>query len=152
MSGTAEQELCALCGAQPCHQTGRPTAVYAILADIRIVTGVNEKPMLSELPAAIGAVIATRDAEIARLRERAALTPEMVRLIIAARIVAFEDQSAEALRELDLASEAFAEAVPWDNDPAQDDADDEVCTGCHGSGYDGNREARCHCQPEGSEA
>ena len=26
-------------------------------------------------------------------------------------------------------------------------ADDETCTGCYGSGYDGNREARCHCQP-----
>lgn len=26
-------------------------------------------------------------------------------------------------------------------------ADDEICTGCYGTGYDGNREDRCHCQP-----
>ncbi len=45
------------------------------------------------------------------------LPPDVVRLVIAARIVAFEDQSPEALRELDLASEAFAERVPWDDDP-----------------------------------
>ena len=25
--------------------------------------------------------------------------------------------------------------------------DDENCTGCYGTGYDSNREARCHCQP-----
>ena len=26
-------------------------------------------------------------------------------------------------------------------------SDDETCTGCYGTGYDGNREGRCHCQP-----
>lgn len=45
------------------------------------------------------------------------LTQDMVRLIIAARIVAFEDQGPEALKELDEASEAFADQVPWDNQP-----------------------------------
>lgn len=41
--------------------------------------------------------------------------PQDVRnLVIAARIVAFEDQSPEALRALDKASEPFAEKVPWD--------------------------------------
>lgn len=45
------------------------------------------------------------------------LTPEMRRLVIAARVVAFEDQGAEALRELDQASEAFAEDVPWNDEP-----------------------------------
>ena len=27
------------------------------------------------------------------------------------------------------------------------EADDETCTSCYGTGYDGNREAWCHCQP-----
>lgn len=44
--------------------------------------------------------------------------PEVVRLVIAARVVAFERQDVEALRELDQASEAFAELVPWENEPA----------------------------------
>lgn len=43
--------------------------------------------------------------------------PDVVRLVIAARVVAFERQDAEAMRELDQASEAFAELVPWDEDP-----------------------------------
>lgn len=42
---------------------------------------------------------------------------DVAELVIAARIVAFEDQSPEALRALDKASEAFAERVPWENDP-----------------------------------
>jgi hypothetical protein len=45
------------------------------------------------------------------------LPEDVVRLVIAARVVAFEDQGAEALRELDKASEAFAARVPWDNEP-----------------------------------
>jgi hypothetical protein len=45
--------------------------------------------------------------------------PDVVRLVIAARIVAYEDQRPEALRELDLAVEAFAERVPWDDEPAR---------------------------------
>jgi hypothetical protein len=41
------------------------------------------------------------------------------RLVIAARIVAFEDDtSPEAIKELDAASEAFADRVPWDDEPA----------------------------------
>lgn len=42
---------------------------------------------------------------------------DVARLVIAARIVAFEDQSKEALKELDRASEAFATRVPWDDHP-----------------------------------
>lgn len=38
-------------------------------------------------------------------------------LVIAARIVAFENQSPEALKALDIASEAFASRVPWENEP-----------------------------------
>lgn len=41
------------------------------------------------------------------------------RLVIAARVVAFEDQGREALKELDKASEAFADRVPWDDAPAK---------------------------------
>lgn len=39
---------------------------------------------------------------------------DVARLVVAARIVAFEDQSQEALKALDSASEAFACDVPWD--------------------------------------
>lgn len=39
-------------------------------------------------------------------------------LVTAARIVAFEDQSPEALKRLDVASEAFADRVPWEDEPA----------------------------------
>lgn len=42
---------------------------------------------------------------------------ELRRLIIAARIVAYEDQSLEALKELDEAVEAFSEDVPWEDEP-----------------------------------
>lgn len=42
---------------------------------------------------------------------------DISRLVVAARVVAFEDQSPEAIRELDRASEAFASIVPWDEEP-----------------------------------
>lgn len=48
---------------------------------------------------------------------RGSLPQDVINLVIAARIVAFEDQSPEALRSLDEASEAFASRVPWDNEP-----------------------------------
>jgi len=42
------------------------------------------------------------------------LTPELRRLIIAAREVAYEDQhTGEMFRELDQALEPFSAAVPW---------------------------------------
>lgn len=43
--------------------------------------------------------------------------PDVRRLVIAARIVAFEDQGRAAIKELDAASEAFADRVPWDDEP-----------------------------------
>ena len=46
-----------------------------------------------------------------------ALPQDVIDLVIAARIVAFEDQSPEKLHALDKASEAFASRVPWDDDP-----------------------------------
>lgn len=45
------------------------------------------------------------------------LRDDVRRLVIAARVVAFEDQGEEALRELDQASEAFASRVPWEDEP-----------------------------------
>lgn len=45
------------------------------------------------------------------------LDPAVTELVIAARIVAFEDQSYPAIKRLDRASEAFAELVPWENEP-----------------------------------
>lgn len=50
------------------------------------------------------------------------LDPATVRLVIAARVVAFEDQGSEALRKLDQASEAFADQVPWDSEPEREKA------------------------------
>lgn len=43
---------------------------------------------------------------------------ELRRLVIAARVVAFQDQGHEALKELDEASEAFADLIPWEDEPA----------------------------------
>lgn len=57
--------------------------------------------------------------------EQNELTPEMVRLIIAARIVAFGDPTREEIRELGQASEAFADQVPWDDEPDDFLADDK---------------------------
>lgn len=45
------------------------------------------------------------------------LPPDVVRLVKAARIVAFEDHGPEALKELDHASEEFAARVPWEDQP-----------------------------------
>lgn len=47
-------------------------------------------------------------------RERPA---NVTRLVIAARVVAFGRRDADAIRELDQASEAFASLVPWDDEP-----------------------------------
>lgn len=45
------------------------------------------------------------------------LPADIIRLVIAARIVVFEDQGQEALKELGDASEEFADRVPWDDEP-----------------------------------
>lgn len=42
---------------------------------------------------------------------------DVVRLVIASRRVAFEDRSPEAIKELDVASEAFADRVLWEDEP-----------------------------------
>jgi hypothetical protein len=43
---------------------------------------------------------------------------DVVRLVIAARNVAFGDATPDSIKELDRASEAFALIVPWDDAPA----------------------------------
>jgi len=50
------------------------------------------------------------------------LAPDVVRLVIAARMVAFGDSAPDhaAIRELDQASEAFADRVPWHDEPSVD--------------------------------
>jgi hypothetical protein len=50
------------------------------------------------------------------------LPADVCELVIAARVVAFEDRSAEALKRLDKASEAFADRVPWDDEPGTEAA------------------------------
>lgn len=52
--------------------------------------------------------------------EKSCLSPvpqDVINLVIAARIVAFEDQSQEAIKELATASEAFADRIPWEDEP-----------------------------------
>jgi chromosome segregation ATPase len=58
----------------------------------------------------------------------AELSPEMRRLVIAARIVGFGDVSREAIDELGEASEAFAEIVPWDDEPPTDSNQPDMST------------------------
>lgn len=57
-----EKESCPLCGALPCDWVNDPHQARDILimtlAEIRRVTGVGERPMLSELPEAIVAAMA----------------------------------------------------------------------------------------------
>ena len=47
------------------------------------------------------------------------LDPDVVRLVLAARAVAYDTDgpTQEAIRELDLAAEAFAECVGWSDKP-----------------------------------
>lgn len=69
-----------------------------------------------ELAARVVTTKTVRDAFL-RVTAPAAVPDDVARLVVAARIVAFEDQSKEALRELDVASEAFASRVPWSDEP-----------------------------------
>ena len=48
------------------------------------------------------------------------LDKALVRLVCAAREVSFVGATPEAIRELDAASEAFAEIVPWEDEPETD--------------------------------
>lgn len=52
------------------------------------------------------------------MSNQSALPADVIELVIAARLVAFEDRpSSDAIRRLDQASEAFADRVPWDDEP-----------------------------------
>lgn len=64
--------------------------------------------------------------DMIRAAETTGLPPDVARLVVAARIVAYSDQSAEALQELDKASEAFADRVAWDDEPVDEETDDQV--------------------------
>lgn len=64
-----------------------------------------------------GAMLHTKTIEILAGRfGNFPVTKEVARLVIAARIVAFENQRPESLKELDAASEAFSALVPYEND------------------------------------
>jgi hypothetical protein len=63
-----------------------------------------------------------------------ALPDDVVRLVIAARVVAYGDPTPEETRELDKASEAFADRVPWDDEPEPEGAAPKEArepSGCH---------------------
>lgn len=62
------------------------------------------------------------EADFAKARE-SSLSPEMRRLIIAARRVAFDERDNDSIRELDEASEAFASVVEWEDEPQARETD-----------------------------
>lgn len=66
-----------------------------------------------------------------------AIPEDVRRLVIAARNVAFDRPTQAELRALDIASEAFADRVPWDDDPAGlgDREEAPACLNCGGKGY-----------------
>lgn len=45
------------------------------------------------------------------------LPKDVIRLVIAARLVAYGEPDSQAIKELDDAAEAFADRVPWDDEP-----------------------------------
>lgn len=49
--------------------------------------------------------------------DEAGVPDDVVRLVIAARMVAWEDPDPETLKELQAASELFASRVPWEDEP-----------------------------------
>ena len=65
----------------------------------------------------IAALLIEAADELQHRREAGILAQDVIDLVIAARMVAYEDQSPEAIRSLDKAVEAFAERVGWENDP-----------------------------------
>lgn len=67
-----EKESCPLCLAQPCDWVTDPhqatDALFLATADLRIKSGVGEKPMLSDLPQVIGDRLEEASKIIAALR------------------------------------------------------------------------------------
>ena len=66
------KESCPLCLAQPCDWVTDPhkatDALFLAMADLRIKSGVGEKPMLSDLPQVIGDRLSEAARIIAALR------------------------------------------------------------------------------------
>jgi hypothetical protein len=56
----------------------------------------------------------------------AVLPDDVVRLVIAARGVAYYGPAADTMQELDQAAEAFAVRVPWDDEPDAEGSEPEV--------------------------
>ena len=88
---------------------------------IRLADGPPTGPKGS-LPEASAAYAALSDDNRARFRtmfglKDSSLSPEVIELVVAAREVAFTDAGREAFERLDKASEAFASAIPWDDEP-----------------------------------
>lgn len=83
----------------------------------RILTLVNGRAVVdSEEPITI--TFGQLSALLIDLNTASRPSPELSRLVVAARMVCFEgDRSDDAFSELDAASEAFAESVPWDDLP-----------------------------------
>lgn len=81
---------------------------------------------LSKMPDHVQIVMTTEEAQtalkaaiaVARAEPPPPSVPvDVQKLVIAARLVAYEDKSPDAIKELDAAVEAFADRVPWDHDP-----------------------------------
>lgn len=65
--------------------------------------------------------VADHNAALSAARTEGEVPSDVIRLVVAARHVAFDAHpSADALRELDAASEAFADRVSWDDEPLVD--------------------------------
>jgi ribosomal protein S27AE len=66
--------------------------------------------------------------------QKPTLPADVARLVIAARHVAFGDPTdVEALKELETASEAFADRIPWEDEPEEKDDTRWMCEACGAS-------------------
>jgi len=103
-------------GVQIVHVFGATSQLSAALAEARDRL-INHPGQIADT---LSSLLDADEAAATGVSDEAAATgvsDELRRLVIAARVVAYEDQSAEALEELDKASEAFAELVPWEDEP-----------------------------------
>lgn len=57
---------------------------------------------------------------------REAVPSDVAELVVAARIVAYEDQTPATIKALDRAVEAFSSRVPWDEDPTENQEETEA--------------------------
>jgi hypothetical protein len=89
--------------------------VFGAASQINAEIGSARDRLISH-PGQIADVLDAAYAQEATDQDNDGVSAELRRLVIAARVVAYEDQSFEALEELDKASEAFAELVPWDDE------------------------------------